>query len=476
MTNKELLCTIPKIDKLSQDPRLLSYNELSSEKVNEVLRSLIDDIRQKLLAHEIDIVPSSEDIVSRAIENLDEWKRARLAPVVNATGVVLHTNFGRSPLGKDVLAEAMAVCESYSNLEYDISNANRKSRSLEIEKMICDLVGAEDAIIVNNNVAAITLCLNSLSLGKEVILSRGEMVEIGGSFRLPEIIDSCGCRLVEVGTTNVTRIQDYSDAINGDSAVILKVNQSNFAFVGYSEEADLSELTELAHDNGLPCIFDMGSGVIFSLERFGINEITVSKALASGVDLVTFSCDKLLGGPQAGVIAGKKEYIDQIRNNPLLRALRVDKFTLAALQATLSKYSSFSQASQTIPALKMLGASQENLHDKASLIYSLVLDSLNDSVRSSVEGGHVLAIEEISDTPGGGCAPATLLPGYALSISTSDSDRILKRLRHLSTPIIACRRDDKVLFSVRTILDSQIEYVASSISEILNTLLGEQNA
>ena len=477
MTKQELLRSLPKIDKLAQDVRLAPYVSLSSDKVNDVLREIIDSLRQGILSDSVDVVPNNNTIIASALVTLDEWRRNTLAPLVNATGVVLHTNFGRSPMAQDVVSEAAAVCSSYSNLEYDIDGGVRKSRTADLERTICELTGAEAALVVNNNVAALTLSLHSLSAGKSVILSRGEMVEIGGSSRLPEIINAAGCSLREVGTTNVCRISDYENAIDDSRGVILKVNQSNFAFVGYSEEVGLDKLVKLAQDSNMPCVYDMGSGVIYSLQRIGIDEITVEKALETGVDLVTFSCDKLLGGPQAGVIAGKKNLVDVIRKNPLLRAVRVDKFTIAALESTLRKYDSFSHATSDIPTLKMLMATRESLQEDANKMRKLVIDKMVLSGFDASEIGNILTVEDVDDTPGGGCSPTCVLEGSALVLHHDNPQQIVDKLRHCATPIIALCKDNTVVLSLRTILPQQYNLAAQSVADVLSDiLLGETNA
>ncbi len=477
MANNDLLRTIPKIDKLSQDEKLKPYTEISQNKVNDLLRKKLDSIRYDILAGKICSVPTHDSIIDDVLYEASQWKREGLNPIINATGVVLHTNFGRSPMSMDMLQDALSVCSSYSNLEYNIDEGTRTSRTKFLEEAICNLTGAEDAIVVNNNVAAITLSLVSLAAGCGVALSRGELVEIGGSFRLPEIIEAAGCNLVEVGTTNVTRLDDFEQAVDENVGAFLKVNQSNFAFVGYSEEVSLSDLVELAHKYELPCIYDMGSGLIYNLERFGIDEMTIASALESGVDLITFSCDKLLGGPQAGVIAGKKEFVDKIRKSPLLRAVRVDKFTICSLQSTLRAYESFAKATESIPALNMISVSEEALEQRAECMKSHIIDLLDEKCRVWILEHKILSVEPVEDTPGGGCAPTCTLPGYALCIKAPEPDRISKNLRCHKQPVISLTKQDKIVLSVRTVLPHQEEVFVRRISEILSSIKsGESHA
>ena len=477
MTKQELLRSLPKIDKISQDERLASFVAKSPDTVHDAARRYIEEIRQAVLNDKTMAVPDYDSIISHIITILNSSNQSKLAPVVNATGVVLHTNFGRSPLGKTMLEEAGRICAGYSNLEYDLETGKRADRTSYIEQMICELTGAQDALVVNNNVAALSMCLNSLSLNKSVILSRGEMVEIGGSFRLPEIIEATGCKLCEIGTTNVSRLTDYEKAISHDTGAILKVNPSNFSFIGYSEEVSLRDISHLADKHNTPFIFDMGSGVLFSLERFGIDDMTVEKALESGADIVTFSCDKLLGGPQAGIIAGKKKYIDIIRRNPLMRAVRVDKFTLSTLQVTLDSYLSYARAKEEIPVLSIFNMTQDQLKTKAEELKSKVESCLDPAIKKRVDDGHIIKIEPVEDTPGGGCAPSCRLAGYGLTLGVSSPEEVCAQLRRGSTPIIAYVRNDKVILSVRTIMDGQEKLVARAVASILNaSLCGESHA
>ncbi len=469
MAIHDLLRNIPKIDKLAQDTRLASYNKISSSQTNEALREAVVALRQDILDEKINQIPTDDELISKAIVILDNHKSNDLIPVINATGVVLHTNFGRSPLSSFVVAEASAVASGYCNLEYNLDKGVREGRCDRVEQTICELTGAEDALVVNNNVAAVILTLTTLAKGKKIAISRGELVEIGGSFRLPEIIEATGCELLEVGSTNVTRIEDFSRVIDDTTGALLKVNQSNFAFVGYTEEVSLSDLANLAHDHDIPCIYDMGSGLIFSLERYGIMETTVSKALSSGVDIATFSCDKLLGGPQAGVIVGKAEYVEQIRKSPLVRAMRVDKFNLAALQSTLRKYSSFNEASEHVAALKMISEDQETLRLRAQTIKNRIIEKLNLENQEHAED--ILSVVPVEDTPGGGCAPDCVLPGFAIAISSDKADKIAHELRLAKTPIIAVRKEDQVLLSVRCIMPSQIETVIHEVSDVIGMLV-----
>ncbi len=473
MAKNELLRSLPKIDVLTQDPRLQNYKIASPDKVNEIARRHTEDIRQSILNDEISSIPNHDSIITHILEELDSWDKSKLTCVINATGVVLHTNLGRSPISHESLQNASKICAGYSNLEYDLASGMRADRTKSIEQMICEITGAEDALVVNNNVAALSLCLNSLSLNKSVILSRGEMVEIGGSFRLPEIIKAAGCKLCEIGTTNVSRLDDYEKAISSDTGAILKVNPSNFSFIGYSEEVSLPDLSNIANSYDVPFIYDMGSGLVFSLERFGIDDMTIGKALASGADIVTFSCDKLLGGPQAGVIAGKREYIEAIRSNPLLRAVRVDKFTLATLQNTLIKYDSYSRAIEEIPTLRMLNATQEDLKIKADSLKQEVIQQLNSKIKKFVEDKQIINVEEVEDAPGGGCAPLCKLKGYALTVSVESPEQFCTKLRLSPTSTIACVRNNKVVLSVRTILDEQYEAVAHTVATVLEEFLGD---
>jgi len=311
--------------------------------VKSICRSVVEDLRKEILNAKKDVkkirVPSPEEVVDRVIAIIDGLREYSLRKVVNATGVILHTNLGRAPLCADAVKRLLEVAGGYSNLEYDLRRGERGLRYDHVQGLLCSLSGAEDALVVNNNAAAVLLVLNTFAQGRKVIVSRGELVEIGGEFRIPEVMEKSGACLSEVGTTNRTRLKDYEKAITPETALILKVHTSNFRIIGFTEDADLTSLVALGKDRGVPVMYDLGSGCFAELNHYGLErEPTVRDVIATGVSVVTFSGDKLLGGPQAGIILGQKDILEKIKKNPLNRALRIDKLTLAALEGTLMQY------------------------------------------------------------------------------------------------------------------------------------------
>jgi len=375
-----------------------------------------------------------------------------LRRVINATGVVLHTNLGRAPLAAAAIAAIHDVARGYSNLEYDLDRGERGSRHGHLVALLRELTGAEDAVVVNNNAAACMLALAALASGREVIVSRGELVEIGGSFRVPDILRASGCVLVEVGTTNKTRLADYEAAITERTALVLKVHRSNFAIVGFTEEASLGSLAELARARGLASMIDLGSGAIVdedTLRTLGLGgEPTVRAAIADGVDLVCFSGDKLLGGPQAGVIAGRAAAIARVRSHPLMRAMRPDKLTIAALAATLALYREGRAAE--IPAIAMLACPAEALRARALKLAALIGPH------------HGATIVETTSTVGGGASPLAELPSWGVALSGS-ADALDRALRAANVPVVARVIDDRLVLDVRTISDDELEDAAAAV-------------
>ena len=370
MNNTNLYSFLPKVDEILENqpirellikiPRQLVVDSIRQELESLRLKIRNDELIEEDLLAELDTLILN--IVTRA-NHLDEY---RIRKVINATGTIIHTNLGRSLLNDKVLQHVNEVANSYSNLEYDIETGQRGSRYSIIEALICKIIGAEAALVVNNNAAAVLLALNTLSKGKEVIVSRGELIEIGGSFRIPDVMEQSGAILVEVGTTNKTHLRDYENAINDNTSALLKVHTSNYRILGFTSSISAKELMDLKTKYNIPIIEDLGSGVLIDLSKYGLEyEPTVQDSLASGIDVVTFSGDKLLGGPQAGIIVGKKEYISLMKRNPLTRAFRVDKFTISALEATLKYYLDEEMAIKEIPTLNMLTTSLDEINNKA---------------------------------------------------------------------------------------------------------------
>ncbi len=462
MKHAELLRRIPKVDALIgwlAEADAIHMPPLPLEM--EAVRETLDALREEILSGACAELPAREALLQRVQMRLSDKTRPNLRRVINATGVVLHTNLGRAPLSERALQAVYDVARGYSNLEYDIDERARGSRHSVVEGLITRLVGAESAMVVNNNAAAMLLILNTIAKGRRVVISRGELVEIGDSFRIPAIIEQSGSVLSEVGTTNKTHLRDFESAIDPEqTAALLKVHTSNFRIVGFSETPSIEELAQLAKRFKLPLIFDAGSGMMADLQKFGLSdEPLVSRSIAQGADIVCFSGDKLLGGPQMGVIAGKKDWIDAMKKNQLSRALRIDKLTLAALEATLRAYLE-GVAEREIPALRMITAGWETLADRAN--------ALAHSLREAATDCAIEVTEEFGQV-GGGSVPGQMLKTFAVSLSPSciSVAELDNRLRHTEPPIIARISKDRLLLDVRTIDAADDTVVVSAIVQAL---------
>ncbi|HJQ22043.1 MAG TPA: L-seryl-tRNA(Sec) selenium transferase [Gemmatimonadaceae bacterium] len=411
--------------------------------VVDAIRSTIDDARAGTA------VPRDDDAWDDAIAAaLVRAQQPSLRRVINATGVVLHTNLGRAPLADAAIQAMQRAASGYSNLEYDIDRGERGSRYTHCVSLLRELTGAEDALVVNNNAAALVLALNTLASGRTGIISRGELVEIGGSFRIPDIMERSGARLAEVGTTNRTHAADYEQALGaGDAAAILKVHRSNFAMEGFVAEVDVRSLAKLAGDHSLPLIHDLGSGLLIPLDDLGLSgEPTVGDAVRAGATLVTLSGDKLLGGPQAGIIVGTSAAVRRLRENPLLRALRVDKLTLAALEATLALYRDPAVARRDVPVLAMLGRRADDLRARAT------------ALRGRIGAG---TVENTEASVGGGAFPAARIPSVALSFP--DARRLEEQLRLGDPAIVGRIAGERLLLDVRTVSPADDDTLATAV-------------
>ncbi len=406
------------------------------------------------------------DVALDAGRLAERYAHPSLRPVINATGVVLHTNLGRAPLAEAVAAEVAAVAAGYSTLEYDAEHGARGSRHVHVEHELTAITGAEAAMAVNNNAAAVFLALHELARGREVVVSRGQLVEIGGSFRIPDVMAASGARLVEVGTTNKTRLADYRQAFGPETALFLKVHTSNFRLSGFVESTEAEELAALGRELSVPVMEDLGSGVLYPLTLDGFVEPSVGEVLKAGVDLVTFSGDKLLGGPQAGIIAGRQDLVDRLKRNPLARALRVDKMTLAALELTLRLYREGQQ--ESIPLWAMLNASPEELKRRASALLRRLRRRVGapDGVRMTVRAARAPV--------GGGSLPGVEMPTAAIRIEgpAVTAQRLEAALRRQSPPVVGRVEEGAVLLDVRTVLPRDeaplIEAVGRAVSEVLS--------
>ena len=464
MKTNETLRRIPAVELLVMHVKKQSRaNWLDHETTVKTLRSAVAEFRH--LAQSGALAPTFETeqvlawILQRYWEKAELMVEQSLKKVVNATGVVLHTNLGRAPLCARARQQVMTVMEGYSNLEYDLESGGRGERYSHVEQRLIELTGAEAALVVNNNAAAVMLALGGVARGREVIVSRGELVEIGGAFRIPDVIRQSGAVLVEVGATNKTHIRDYEKAISPATAAILKVHTSNFAVVGFTGQPAMAELCQLAHANNLVAINDVGSGTLQPLEVQGTAEPTVQECIAAGFDLVTFSGDKLLGAGQAGLLAGKKRHIEALKKEPLLRALRIDKLSLAALEGTLTEYATGS-ANETIPGWSMLHASAQQLQDKA--------ERTADCLHQIAACNWRIGVVKTSSLAGGGSLPGVELAGYGIEVEPSgqSAGSVAKQLRSGRIPIVCLVRDDALIFDVRCLLPGDEAILAERLLQI----------
>lgn len=458
--SKQLLSQIPAINKiLLLDEVKLLIQEYSEVAVKSAIKNYIDEIKQEILNEELHEVPSLENIVEVVTQIVKNEDKNSLRRVINATGTILHTNLGRSLLSQKIKENIESVAFNYSNLEFDIDNKKRGSRYVHLIDIIKKLTGAEDVLVVNNNAAAVLLTLNTLVKDKEIVVSRGELVEIGGAFRIPEIIKLSGGTPIEVGTTNKTHLKDYENAITDNTGALLKVHTSNYKIVGFTKEVSNEEISYLARENELVSINDLGSGQFVDFSRFGLPyEPTVKEVLDSGIDIVTFSGDKLLGGPQSGIIVGKKEYIEQMKKNQLTRALRVDKMTLAALEATLKLYLDEKEALEQIPTLHMISLSKERLLGKAD-VFKTRLSDLDFKITIAEDRAEV----------GGGSYPASYLDSVVVKLehprlSATDIER---RLLEVEIPIITRIKDNELIFDMRTLRTREFDLVKQALIEVV---------
>jgi len=466
---KELLKKIPSVDDILKESRTLLWLEAHPRVlVLDAIRSALD-IRRRAILRSVDTSTSPDErtlsmtaILDLAGAILAELSEPSLQPVINATGVVVHTNLGRSILSEKAIERVADAARSYSNLEYDIAAGERGKRYVHVEGILKRLTGAEAATAVNNNAAAVLLCLNTLARGKEVIVSRGELVEIGGSFRVPDVMERSGAKLHEVGTTNKTHLKDYEKAITENTGLLLKVHTSNYKIVGFTKEVAPDELALLGKKYNLPVMWDLGSGSFIDLAAYGAGgEPTVQQAVDSGVDVLTFSGDKLLGGPQAGMILGKTACLDAIRSNPLARALRIDKLTLAALDGTLRQYLDLDKAVKNIPTLWMLTQPLAEISRKAELLSS-GFDRIGDPSLS------ILVLDDTSQS-GGGALPLGNFPTRTVSLRHTrlSANQIESRLRLGKPHIISRIKESRVLFDPRTLNDEEIGKIVEAAKRIL---------
>ena len=463
--NKSLFAKIPSVDRLLITPALEEVLTVYPRPlVLKAINQILDGLRAKIKRGDVTEEGSDlslESVSNQVVTRLEQISRPSLKPLINATGVVVHTNLGRSILADRVLKKFKPVGGGYSNLEYDLGQGKRGSRYVHVEEILKELTSAEAAMVVNNNAAAVLISLKTLAKGSEVVVSRGQLVEIGGSFRIPDVMRKSGAKMVEVGTTNKTHLRDYEEVISPETALLLKVHTSNYQIVGFAEEVPLSELVKLGSRYGIPVMEDLGSGCFIDFSKYGVvKEPPVQEVLAQGVDLVTFSGDKLLGGPQSGIILGRKNLIEAIKKNPLNRALRIDKLTLLALEETLRIYRDESIAVKDIPTLRMICEPYKSLKKKAERLLKLIgkLETKNFSFEL-VDG---------NSRPGGGALPLSELPSRLLCLVPGklSSHSMEAWLRSNDPPVIARVENERVLLDVRTIQERELKIVAQTVKDL----------
>jgi L-seryl-tRNA(Ser) seleniumtransferase len=434
---------------------------LSRDRLRDHLREILEEIRREIVSESGRRAPDlTFEIEERLESRVARLTSASLRKVINATGVILHTNLGRAPLAPAAIEAVAEVASTYSNLEYDLSAGRRGRRESHCQQLLARLLGSEDAIVANNCAAAVLLVLNTLAEGGEVIVSRGELIEIGGSFRIPEVMKKSGARLREVGTTNRTRISDYAEAINENTRLIMRVHPSNFRIVGFTERPSLQEICALSEQTGIPSFEDLGSGCLIDLAPFGVkDEPVVRESFAAGISVAAFSGDKMLGGPQAGIVAGTKSVIDQVRKNPLMRALRVDKMTYAALEATLKLYER-GVAQTQVPVVRAMAVNVDELAERA--------ENFKKQLNELTKDRWTIVLEEGDSVIGGGSAPEVKLPTVLIAIAgdTSSAAMIEQRLRGYATPIITRTERDRVMIDLRTVESSEEGIILAALASI----------
>ena len=444
---------LPSIDQLLQNPAVEKWIEAYGRPLTvDALRSTLDAIRVRF--PETRTIPDQGRILELAHQTLQSWVEPSLVPVINATGVILHTNLGRAPLSRAAIQAMQEIAGGYSNLEYDLGKGRRGSRLVHAEDLLQRLLGVEAALVVNNNAAAVLLALSALARRRSVVIARSQLVEIGGGFRVPDVMKQSGARLVEVGATNRVHLADYQQALQeGSIALFLRAHRSNFRILGFTSEPSLAEIAGLAHEAGIPLIDDLGSGALLNTENYGLgHEPTVFESLQAGADLVCFSGDKLLGGPQAGLIVGKADLIARLRKHPLARAIRADKLCLAALSATITHYVK-DEAEREIPIWRMISASMDGLYNR---VQRWQADLRCGEIRTS------------QSTIGGGSLPGETLPTYVLALPVKYPDRISKALRSFSVPIITRVENDSIMLDPRTVLPEQAPILLNGIHSVLS--------
>lgn len=459
--HQNILRSIPSVNELLESPEIAKLIGLYPRQVVvDAIREVLEDIRQSMT--------SKTDLSSQKlfplVQQVIQQKLCGIEHAINATGIILHTGLGRAPLAEEAAKQLQDGTKSFCTLEIEKYSGKRGLRYRGVEQLICMLTGAESALVVNNNAAAVLLALDTLAGGREVIISRSHLVEIGGEFRMPDVMVKSGALLVEVGTTNKTYLKDYENAVTENTGLILKVHQSNFKIVGFTETVDLKGLVSLGQTRNIPVIYDLGSGALIDLRKYGLShEPTVQESIAAGVDVVTFSTDKLLGGPQGGIIAGKKKWIEPIKKNPLTRALRVGKLTIAALEATLKLFLEDDIALKNIPVLKMILTPLETIEERCKKVINKAGSETKVCMNLSMTDGF--------SEMGGGALPGENIPTKLVCIHSEKIHAVemVNKLRNYTPPIFARIEQDRVLLDMRTVYDEEVEIISRALQNICSS-------
>jgi L-seryl-tRNA(Ser) seleniumtransferase len=461
-----LLRMIPGVDSILEMAKADTFfDNVPKSVLVRSIRLVVENLRNIILDNQPNFTDeklTNSEILNKIKERVHKMMTPNLTRTINATGVVVHTNLGRSLLADDAIENLLTIAGRYSNLEFDLSKGARGSRYSIVEDILCEISGAESAMVVNNNAGAVFLSLETIAKGKKVIVSRGELVEIGGSFRIPDVMAKSGGILKEVGTTNRTHLKDYENAIENDTALLLKVHTSNYSVVGFTADVSLESLVDLGAKYKIPVMEDLGSGTFVDFSQFGLlKEPTVQESVKAGADIVTFSGDKLLGGPQAGIIVGKKNFIEKIKNNPINRALRIDKLTLAALESTLRHYRNIEKEMDAIPTLRLMTLPLDHIESNAKTLFEM-LENIDDP-RLSV------SLIDIFSRPGGGSLPLLKLPskGVGVKVQGISTSAVEKQMRNNECPIIGRIEEDLFIMDLRTILDDELPLIENAFKLIL---------
>lgn len=465
----QLLRSLPSIERLLERPLALRLSAaVGRERVRDLLRETTDELRQELAGAPLSPAITSQTLIEEVERRLESraarFSQPSLRRVVNATGVIIHTNLGRAPLARQAVEAISETAAGYSNLEYDLKQGERGRRETHCQELISRLAGSEAATVANNNAAAVLLVLNTLADGGEVIVSRGELIEIGGSFRIPDVMAKSGAILREVGTTNRTRIEDYKNAINERTRLILRVHPSNYRIIGFTHRPGAEEIADVARRAGVPSFEDLGSGCLIDLSPFGVkDEPVVADSLKAGVSVVSFSGDKMLGGPQAGIIAGSREIVDRVARNPLMRALRVDKMTYAAIEATLRLYERGSAQTggwMDVPVIRAIATSRDEIADRAA--------RLRKSIARLANGRFTIDLEDGASVIGGGSAPEVKLPTVLVTMKAAEMSAasLEERLRGFRIPIITRTERDRVMIDLRAVSIEEEAIILDAIAAL----------